>query len=55
MGELFWTVDWGGMLRPTHSILEMVLRATIMYFMIVLLLKVVVKRQTGGMGQPISW
>jgi uncharacterized membrane protein YcaP (DUF421 family) len=36
------------MFIPTHSVIEMSLRATIMYFVIVLLLKVVVKRQTGG-------
>jgi uncharacterized membrane protein YcaP (DUF421 family) len=38
------------MFIPTHSVVEMILRATIMYFVVVLLLKVVVKRQTGGVG-----
>jgi uncharacterized membrane protein YcaP (DUF421 family) len=46
-----WNVDWAEMLRPSHSLLEMILRATIMYFAIVALLKLVVKRQTGGVGQ----
>jgi uncharacterized membrane protein YcaP (DUF421 family) len=45
-----WTIDWAGMFIPTRSVLEMVLRATIMYFVIVVLLKTVVKRQTGGIG-----
>jgi uncharacterized membrane protein YcaP (DUF421 family) len=45
-----WTVDWAGMFTPTRSVFEMVVRATIMYFVVVLLLKVVVKRQTGGVG-----
>jgi uncharacterized membrane protein YcaP (DUF421 family) len=43
-------VDWAGMFIPAHSVLEMAVRATIMYFVIVLLLKIVVKRQTGGVG-----
>ncbi|MBA3578182.1 MAG: DUF421 domain-containing protein [Sphingomonas sp.] len=51
MEGALWTVDWGGMFTPTRSVLEMVLRATIMYFVIVALLKVVVKRQTGGVGR----
>lgn len=50
MEEVLSTVDWGGMFIPTRPLLEMVLRATIMYFAIVMLLKVVVKRQTGGVG-----
>ncbi len=50
MEGALWTIDWAGMFTPTRSVLEMVVRATIMYFVIVLLLKVVVKRQTGGVG-----
>ncbi len=51
MESALWTVDWEGMFTPTRSVLEMILRATIMYFVIVALLKVVVKRQTGGVGR----
>ncbi len=51
MESALWTVDWGGIFTPARSVLEMVVRATIMYFVIVLLLKVVVKRQTGGVGR----
>jgi len=50
MDNLLWTIDWGDMLRPSHSVFELILRATIMYFVIVALLKLVVKRQTGGVG-----
>ena len=39
------------MFTPAHSVLEMFVRATIMYFVIVALLKLVVKRQTGGVGR----
>jgi len=49
--SLLWTVDWAGMFTPERSLLEMFLRATIMYFAIVILLKLVVKRQTGGVGR----
>lgn len=45
------TIDWAGMFTPARSILEMVARATIMYLAIVVLLKLVVKRQT-GVGRP---
>ncbi len=51
MESALWAVDWEGMFTPTRSVLEMILRATIMYFVIVALLKVVVKRQTGGVGR----
>ena len=51
MESALWTVDWEGIFTPARSMIEMVIRATIMYFVIVALLKVVVKRQTGGVGQ----
>lgn len=51
MESALWTVDWEGMFTPARSALEMIVRATIMYFLIVALLKVVVKRQTGGVGR----
>jgi len=51
MESALWTIDWAGMFTPARSIVEMVVRATIMYFSIVVLLKLVVKRQTGGVGR----
>ena len=38
MEDALWTIDWAGMFTPARSILEMVVRATIMYFAIVALL-----------------
>ena len=51
MESALWTVDWESVFTPARSVLEMFIRATIMYFLIVALLKVVVKRQTGGVGR----
>ena len=44
-------IDWASIFTPARSIFEMIVRATIMYFVIVALLKLVVKRQTGGVGR----
>lgn len=43
-------VDWSGMFIPTHSALEMFLRATLMYFVVLGLMRLVAKRQMGGIG-----
>ena len=43
---------WHDMFFPTHSLLEMFVRGTIMYLAIFLLLRFVLKRQTGGLGTP---
>jgi uncharacterized membrane protein YcaP (DUF421 family) len=43
---------WHDMFFPTHSLLEMFVRGTIMYVAIFLLLRFVLKRQTGGLGTP---
>ena len=51
MESSLWSVDWAGMFTPARSVLEVVVRATLMYFAIVALLKLVVKRQTGGVGR----
>ena len=51
MENVLWNVDWAGIFTPERSLLEMFVRATIMYFVIVALLKLVVKRQTGGVGR----
>jgi uncharacterized membrane protein YcaP (DUF421 family) len=51
MGSTLWEVDWSGMFVPTRSVLEMFLRGTTMYFVVVALLRLVVKRQTGGVGR----
>jgi uncharacterized membrane protein YcaP (DUF421 family) len=43
-------VDWHAIFTPQHSLLELFLRGTIMYVVIFVLLRVVVRRQTGGIG-----
>ncbi|MBC8001137.1 MAG: DUF421 domain-containing protein [Opitutaceae bacterium] len=47
---MFWNVDWHGLMTPKNSLLEMVVRATIMYFVIFGLMRLVLKRQAGGIG-----
>lgn len=46
MGELFWTIDWRGIIVPTKSLLELVLRGTIMYIVLFGLLRLVRKPTT---------
>jgi uncharacterized membrane protein YcaP (DUF421 family) len=41
---------WDNVFFPTHSILEMFVRGTIMYLVIFVLLRFVLKRQTGGLS-----
>ena len=43
-------VDWDAIFSPQHSLLELFLRGTIMYLVIFVLLRVVVRRQVGGIG-----
>lgn len=50
MGDMFWSIDWEGIFTPTNSLIELVVRATIMYFVIFVLLRLVSKRQAGGVG-----
>ncbi len=50
MGDTFWSIDWHGIFTPTHSLLELVVRGTIMYFIIFGLLRFALKRQAGGIG-----
>jgi uncharacterized membrane protein YcaP (DUF421 family) len=48
--DWLWRVDWAGLYEPKHALLDVFLRATIMYLMIFVLLRLVVRRQTGGIG-----
>ncbi len=50
LAEMFWTVDWRAIVTPNHSVLEMVVRGTIMYVMVFGFLRLVLKRQTGGLA-----
>ncbi|RJF92209.1 DUF421 domain-containing protein [Noviherbaspirillum saxi] len=50
MGELFWSIDWHGIFTPKNSLMELVVRGTIMYLVLFGLLRFVLKRQAGGIG-----
>jgi uncharacterized membrane protein YcaP (DUF421 family) len=43
---------WHDVFVPTHSLLEMFVRGSIMYLVIFALLRFVLKRQTGGLTTP---
>jgi len=46
-------VDWHAVFMPQHSLLALFLRGTIMYLVIFALLRVVVRRQVGGIGMTV--
>ena len=48
--DWLWRVDWAGLYEPKHALLDVFLRGTIMYLMIFVLLRLVVRRQVGGIG-----
>lgn len=50
MGDVFWQIDWQGIFIPTISLIELVIRGTLMYFVLFGLLRLVLKRQAGGIG-----
>jgi len=43
-------IDWSAVFVPKHSLLELVLRGTIMYLLIFAMLRIVLRRQIGGIG-----
>jgi len=47
---MFWRIDWHGIFTPTNSLVELVVRGTIMYFVLFGLLRFAMKRQAGGIG-----
>lgn len=49
MDALF-SVGWRELFAPTHSIAEMIVRGTIMYLALFILLRVILKRQSSGLG-----
>ncbi len=50
MGDMFWSIDWERIFTPTNSMMELVVRGTIMYFVLFGLLRLVLRRQAGGIG-----
>ena len=49
MDRLF-RVDWTALLIPTHSVLEIVLRGSVMYLAIFLIFRFLLQRQSGSIG-----
>jgi uncharacterized membrane protein YcaP (DUF421 family) len=43
-------IDWGAMLRPDTAPLELLIRGTVMYFVMLLLLRFVQKRRASSLG-----
>ncbi len=50
MGEILWNIDWHSIFTPENSVLEMLVRGTLMYFILIGLMRFVLKRQAGGVG-----
>jgi uncharacterized membrane protein YcaP (DUF421 family) len=48
--EKLFQVDWAELLIPTHSIAEMIVRGSLMYVALFLILRFVMKRQAGSIG-----
>jgi uncharacterized membrane protein YcaP (DUF421 family) len=48
--DSLWTIDWTDVFVPRHSLLELVLRGTLMYLVIFSMLRIVLRRQVGGIG-----
>jgi uncharacterized membrane protein YcaP (DUF421 family) len=50
MGEKLWAIDWHAVFVPEHALLEMVVRGTLMYLLVFTLIRLMAKRQVGGLG-----
>ena len=48
--DYFLDIDWHTMLVPTHSVLEMIVRGTIMYLALFVFLRFMARRLTGNLG-----
>ena len=48
--EFLWKTDWARVFVPEMSLLEIVVRGTLIFVTVCLLLRVVLKRQTGGVA-----
>ncbi len=48
--EWLYNIDWKGLFVPTYSIGEVILRGTLMYLALFVILRFVLKRQSGAVG-----
>ena len=51
-GQYLAPVDWAEVFLPGQSVLELVVRASAMYFILFVLLRLVLRRHTGSLGTP---
>lgn len=52
MTAFFGNVEWNDLVIPTHGILEMIARGTIMYLALFLIFRFIVQRQRSALGIP---
>jgi len=50
--DLLWKVDWVTLLEPKRSLLELMIRGTVMYGVVFVLLRLDLRRQVGGIAMP---
>ena len=50
LADTFWSIDWHAIFTPKNSLVDLIVRATFMYFVVFWLLRFVRKRQAGGFG-----
>jgi len=50
MDGMSFSIDWMSIFMPTRSLSELVVRGTLMYLILIGLLRFVMKRQAGGIG-----
>lgn len=43
-------IEWQSMIFPSHSVLNVLMRGTVMYLSLFLLMRVILKRQAGSLG-----
>lgn len=48
--DVLLTIDWKAVFVPQHSLLELMLRGSLMYLAIFVLLRIMLRRQAGGIG-----
>lgn len=49
------SIDWAAIFVPQHSLIELALRGTVMYLAIFVMLRLVLRRQVGGIGTSDVW
>ena len=50
--DIFTNIDWAGLFVPKRPLAELVIRGTVMYLVVFVLLRLDLRRQVGGLGTP---